>query len=419
MTFRTYHTNILLRILILAVFLTLTVFFALSGKWTYSAIIVFACIFSIYELFRFLRKRFAVMDDFFEAVKYRDFSRQYVEDKKTTDIQRLYRGFNTVNEVVRKMNAEKEAQYLYLQKILGMVDIGLLAYEVNSGAVLWVNDSFQDILGFPSFKNVRFIKDRNPGVFDLLFENFYAKPASVELNVHEENVKVLLSNSLFDIGEFSYKLVVIHNIEATLNQTESDAWKKLLSVMTHEIMNSIAPISSLANTLKLQVQAFQKDPEAVDLEIEDLDTGLQSIEKRSDGLMKFAKTYRSLNKVTSHNPEKIPVIELFRNIELLMKPLTNEKEVKLRFKLSQKDLEITADSYLLEQVLINLILNAVEACAGLSEAAVEVIAEKKPDGRIFIRIVDNGPGISSEIIDQIFVTFFTTKNTWGGIGRTR
>lgn len=416
MTFRTYHTSILLRILILAGFLTLTVFFALSGKWTYSAIILFACIVSLYELFRFLRKRFEVMDDFFEAVKYRDFSRQYVEDKKTTDIQRLYRGFNTVNEVVRKMNSEKEAQYLYLQKILEMVDIGLLAYEVNSGSVLWVNDSFQDILGFPSFKNVRFIKARNHGVFDLLFENFYEKPATVELKVHEENVKVLLSNSLFDIGEFSYKLVVIHNIEATLNQTESDAWKKLLSVMTHEIMNSIAPISSLANTLKLQVQAFQNDPETVDLEIEDLDAGLRSIEKRSEGLMKFAKTYRSLNKVISLNPEKIPVIELFRNIEHLMKSLINDKKVRLRYKMSQKDLEITADSYLLEQVLINVILNAVEACKGTKEAVVDVIAEEKPDRRTFIRIVDNGTGITPEVMDQIFVPFFTTKETGSGIG---
>lgn len=416
MTFRTYHTGILIRILILTIFLTLTVYFALSGKWTYGAMIVFACIVSLFDLFRFLKKRFEVMDDFFEAIKYRDFSRQYMEDKKTTDIQRLYRGFNTVSEVMRKMNSEKEAQYLYLQKILEMVDIGLLAYEVNNGTVLWVNDSFQDILGFPSFKNVSFIKARNPGVFNLLFENFYDKPATVELKVHEENVKVLLSNSLFEIEEFSYKLVVIHNIEATLNQTESDAWKKLLSVMTHEIMNSIAPISSLASTLKLQVQAFQNDPEAVHLEIEDLDTGLQSIEKRSEGLMKFAKTYRSLNKVTIHNPEKIPVLELFRNIEHLMKPLTSDKEVRLRCKLSQKDLEITADSYLLEQVLINLILNAVEACAGMAEAVVDVIAEEKPDRRIFIRIIDNGPGISTEIMDQIFVPFFTTKKTGSGIG---
>ncbi len=356
------------------------------------------------------------MDDFFEAVQYRDFSRNYVEDNKSTDIQRLYKGFNTVNKVVRKMNAEKETQYLYLQKILEMVDIGLLAYEINSGKVLWVNESFQDILGFPSFKNVSFIRSRNLEVFELLFENFYSKPAAVELKVQDEVVKVLLSNSMFEIEDLSYKLVVLHNIEATLNQTESDAWKKLLSVMTHEIMNSIAPISSLASTLKSQVQAYQKAPEANELEMEDLDAGLQSIEKRSEGLMKFAKTYRSLNKVTSLSPERIPVIELFQNMEHLMKPLLSDKKVRLKFKISKRDLEITADSYLLEQVLINLILNALEACQSTDTASVEVIAEERPDRRIFIRIVDNGPGISSEIMDQIFIPFFTTKETGSGIG---
>lgn len=356
------------------------------------------------------------MDDFFEAVKYRDFSRSYVEDNKSTDIRRLYKGFNTVNKVVRKMNAEKEAQYLYLQKILEMVDVGLLAYEINSGNVLWVNESFQDTLGFPSFKNVSFIRSRNMEAYELLFEKFYSKPAAVELKVRDENVKVLLSNSMFEIEGFSYKLVVLHNIEATLNETESDAWKKLLSVMTHEIMNSIAPISSLASTLKLQIQAYQKAPEAVDLEMEDLDAGLQSIEKRSEGLMKFAKTYRSLNKVTSLSPEKIPVSELFKNIEHLMNPVISDKRIKLQFKINKKDLEITADSYLLEQVLINLILNAVEACQNTDGAFVNVIAEEKPDRRIFIRIVDNGPGISSEIMDQIFVPFFTTKETGSGIG---
>lgn len=356
------------------------------------------------------------MDDFFEAVKYRDFSRSYVEDNKSTDIKRLYKGFNTVNKVVRKMNAEKEAQYLYLQKILEMVDVGLLAYEINSGKVLWINESFQNTLEVPSFKNVSFIRSRNKEVFDLLFEKFYSRPAAVELKVQDENVKVLLSNSMFEIEDFSYKLVVLHNIEATLNQTESDAWKKLLSVMTHEIMNSISPISSLASTLKLQVQAFQKAPEAYELEMEDLDAGLQSIEKRSEGLMKFAKTYRSLNKITSLSPEKIPVSELFKNLEHLMNPVISDKRIRLQFKMNKKDLEITADSYLLEQVLINLILNAVEACQNTDAGFVEVTAEEKPDRRIFIRVVDNGPGISSEIMDQIFIPFFTTKETGSGIG---
>lgn len=416
MTFKSYHIGILLRILLLTGFLGGMVYFVFTGEWIYSGIIAVLGGLSIYNLFRFLGRRFEVMDDFFESIKYRDFTRKYVEENKSVDIRRLYKGFNTVNEVVRQMDSERETQYLYLQKILELIDIGILAYEAESGKVLWSNGTFEDTLGFPGFKNIKFVRSRNPEVFRELFENYYPKPSAVDLKVGKEHIKVLLSNSLFQIGEQFYKLIVIHNIEETLNRTEADAWKKLLSVMTHEIMNSIAPISSLANTLKTQIQQSQQDPENYPLEIEDLDAGLQSIENRSEGLMKFARTYRSLNKVTKLNLERIGVLELFRNIEHLMKPLAIERNVQLQLAMSNKNLEIEADVYLLEQVLINLLLNALEACETTPGALIELLAESRTDGRILITVMDNGSGISEEIKDQVFVPFFTTKKEGSGIG---
>lgn len=373
-------------------------------------------ILSIYELFRFLSKRFEVIDDFFESVKYRDFSRQYLAENKSKDIRRFYEGFNTVNEVVRKMNSEKETQYLYLQKILELVDIGIMAYETESGKVLWSNASFQNTLECPSFKNINFVSSRNPSVYELIFDKFYPKPTAVEISVQKEAIKVLLSNSIFQIDDKRFKLVVLHNIEDTLNKTESEAWKKLLSVMTHEIMNSIAPISSLANTLKFQVKMHQENPGENILDIEDLDAGLSSIEKRSEGLLKFAKTYRSLNKVTSLNLEKVLVKDLFDNLEHLMKPQLKNKHVALEFQLTDKALEIEIDSYLMEQVIINLILNALEACEGTEKPEVNVMAVKKPNGKIMIAVIDNGSGIPIEIQDQMFVPFFTTKEKGSGIG---
>lgn len=357
-----------------------------------------------------------MIDDFFESVKYKDFSRNYLEENKSKDIQRLYRGFNTVNQVVREMKSEKETQYLYLQKILELVDVGILAYETDTGRVLWMNESFQYTLDFPSFKNISFVKSRNPEAFQLLFDEFYAKPSAVELQVQKENIKVLLSNSIFQIQDKTFKLIVLHNIEDTLNKTESEAWKKLLSVMTHEIMNSIAPISSLANTLKFQVQMHRENPLENLLDVEDIYTGLNSIERRSEGLLKFAKTYRSLNKVTQLNLEKVPVKDLFMNIKSLMQPLIDGQDTELIFTISDDKLEIEIDIYLIEQVLINLILNAVEACEENNKAKIKVISEKKMDGRVFIRVADNGPGIPPEIMENIFVPFFTTKKEGSGIG---
>jgi len=416
MTFKSYHSGILIRILLLVFVLSGLV---LSIFKSYFIAVAFSLIFItilIYEFFRFLSKKFEIIDDFFESVKYKDFSRRYLAENKSKDVKRLYTGFNTVNEVVREINSEKETQYLYLQKILELVDIGILAYEMESGKVLWANDSFQNTLDFPSFKNIRFVSSRNPDVYHLLFKTVYKKPTAVEIKVHRENSKVLLSNSIFKMENKSYKLIVLHNIEDTLNKTESDAWKKLLSVMTHEIMNSIAPISSLANTLKLQVQMTQENPIENQLNIEDLDAGLSSIEKRSEGLLKFAKTYRSLNKVTSLNLELVYVKDLFSSIKHLMQPLLTGKNAELSFSLQKEDLEVEIDSYLMEQVLINLILNAVEACEKFTHAKVAISAERKLDGKIFIRVSDNGTGIPEEIIEDIFVPFFTTKKEGSGIG---
>ncbi|WP_373059932.1 PAS domain-containing sensor histidine kinase [Zunongwangia sp. H14] len=415
MTFKSYHTSILLRVL--AISITAIAFSWLFIHASYSLAVLPAVtgIFLVYEFFRYLSKRFEVIDDFFEAVKYRDFSRNYLAENKTKDISRLYKGFNMVNLTVREINSEKEVQYLYLQKILEMIAIGIFAYNIKTGKSLWINESFQQMLEVPGFKNISFLKSRNPSLYNLIFDHYYAEPTAIELKIHKENLKVLISHSIFRIEENECKLVVIHNIEDTVNKTESEAWKKLLSVMTHEIMNSIAPISSLANTLKMQVRQHLNDSSNL-IEFEDLDAGLSSIGKRSEGLMKFAKTYRSLNKITSLSKEKIEIQVLFKDIEQLMKPSVDKAAVKLHFEIEDKRMEVEADSYLLEQVLINLILNAIEACEEVPGAEVKVHARRKTDGKISIAIIDNGPGISQEIKDQIFIPFFTTKKKGSGIG---
>jgi signal transduction histidine kinase len=296
-----------------------------------------------------------------------------------------------------------------------LVDIGILAFETKNGKVLWANESILNSLDFPSFKNISFVKKRNQKLYNLIFKSFYSDPITLEIPVRKETTKALVSNSKFNVGDNSFQLIVLHNIEDTLNKTESEAWKRLLSVMTHEIMNSIAPISSLAGTLKSQVELFSKNEDREKLDLEDLNIGLTSIEKRSEGLLKFAKTYRSLSKVTHIDKEEVKIVNLFQNLEKLLK--TSEPDhTELIFDISNSNLRIEADSYLLEQILINLILNAFEACKEMGNTEVKVYAEKKFDNQIVISVADNGKGIPEEIKDQIFIPFFTTKKEGSGIG---
>ncbi|WP_332243936.1 HAMP domain-containing sensor histidine kinase [Flavivirga spongiicola] len=356
------------------------------------------------------------MDDFFESVKYRDFSRWFNEKSGAEDLRELHKGFNEVNKTIHEINKEKEAQHLYLKKILELINTGIIAYNIDSGEVLWINDSFKKNLNIPSLKNIQFVKNRKPDLFDSVFVKNHTSENSITVDIENEKTKLLIASSIFQIKEHSYKLIVIQNIDSTLTQNETEAWKKLLSVMTHEIMNSIAPISSLAETLQSKVQQSIEHPENHQIDMNDLDTGIESIKKRSEGLLKFAKTYRSLNKITKLNLSKILVVELFENIKTLMLPSLESKGIALHFEIENFNLEIEIDSYLIEQVLINLILNSVEACKGIESPKIILSTQKSIDGQPIIRIKDNGKGIPNEIIDDVFIPFFSTKKSGGGIG---
>jgi signal transduction histidine kinase len=412
MTFKSYHIGALVRIFILIIAIGSLTYCFLESLYLIAAVILIVLLIITYNFYSFLTRRFEIFEDFFKSIEYRDFTRHYQEKNKPRDIQSLYRGFNTINEVVRDLNSQKETQYLYLQKILELIEIGILAYNTKSGQVLWVNDAFQDTLDFPSFKNISFVKNRNKEIYQLIFERFYSESSALEITVKKETIKVLISHTIFNVEENSFKLIVIHNIEDTINKTESEAWKKLLSVMTHEIMNSITPISSLANTLKLQVEMHHQNPEKNGLDIPDLNIGLTSIEKRSEGLLKFAKTYRSLTKITNIDKEKILISDLFNQLQNLLQ----QNKRNLDFQLHDSNLTVEADSYLLEQVIINIVLNALKACENILHPKVKVSAEKKLDGQVLISITDNGLGIPEEIKDRIFIPFFTTKKEGSGIG---
>ncbi|WP_242446454.1 sensor histidine kinase [Nonlabens agnitus] len=368
------------------------------------------------NIYRYVTKRFVEMDDFFESVKYRDFSRWFVEDRGSQDMRRLHKGFNLVNRTIKEINNDRQAQFVYLQKILAMVNVGIIAFNVETGAVLWINDSFLKLLDFPSFKNISFVKSRRPEIFEELFDKYHTTITSTTLRMRQEDIEVLISDTVFEVEDTSFKLVVIQNIEDTLNHNESEAWKKLLSVMTHEIMNSIAPISSLAETLETNLKESIEKPALQLTDPEDVLAGISSIKKRSEGLMKFAQTYRSLNKVTHLNRTEVYAKDLLDSIQNLLQPSIKEKEVKLEFEVSNPKLQLEIDSYLIEQVLINLIVNAIEATEDFESPQVMVQAMTNSKGNIQIIIRDNGSGIPAEIMESVFVPFFSTKNRGSGIG---
>src|SRR5690606_28538202 len=198
MAYKKYRFAFIARIIILFILLALLAY-SVSIINTY--IIIIAAIGSFiaaFNFYKFIMKRFIEIDDFFEAVKYRDFSRWYSEKHGSKDMQRLHSGFNEVNRTIREVNSEKEAQYLYLQKILEVVQVGIIAYNLKTGYVLWINESLKNMLNIPSIKNISFIQSRKKEIYNELFIKNHTNSTSITLEIENEKNKVLVSHSIFE-----------------------------------------------------------------------------------------------------------------------------------------------------------------------------------------------------------------------------
>jgi two-component system, NtrC family, nitrogen regulation sensor histidine kinase NtrY len=416
MLFKKYEWRIVLQVLLLFATLAVTSFLLVKGWHVYLLIAVPLIIYQVVVFYRFHHKAHKELEQFVESVHYRDFSRYFDEKHAPSDIQPLRKGFNEINTTFKVISKEKETQYQYLQKILELVDTGILSYEEKTGEVVWMNESLKKMLQLPYLKTIHSLEKRDTELYN---DVIALKPGDNKIaSAHQERAsfKVLLSATAFQTDGKIYKLIAFQNVNEALDETESKAWQKLLSVLTHEIMNSIAPISSLAETLKDRLQqsvgVLNNDSGSVD----DLEIGIETIKRRSEGLLKFAETYRNLNRITTLNLRKLYVRDIFENLLQLMQPTLEQKRIELETILKDTDLTLEADINLLEQVLINLVVNAIEAVKDKDNPRIVLTAYVANNRKIVIKVADNGNGISAEVLEKIFIPFFSTKKSGSGIG---
>ncbi|MFC0771804.1 sensor histidine kinase [Terrimonas alba] len=416
MWFKKIEWRILLRVLVLFITLSAGSFLLVKGLYIYLVLLLPVIIYELVEFYRFHNKAHKELDQFVESVHYRDFSRYFDVKHASADIQPLRKGFNEINTTFKVISKEKETQYQYLQKILELVDTGILSYEESSGEVVWMNETLKKMLQLPYLKTIHSLQKRDG---ELYHEIMSLKPGENKIaTAHPErsSFKILLSATAFQTEGRVYKLIAFQNVSEALDETESKAWQKLLSVLTHEIMNSVAPISSLASTLKSRLQesvgALNNDSGSVD----DLEIGIETIKRRSEGLLKFAETYRNLNKITTLNLRKAYVRDIFENLLQLMQPTLEQKNIEVETILKDTDLVVEADTALLEQVLINLVVNAIEAVKDKEEPRIVLSAYVSSNRKIVIKVADNGYGMAEELLDKIFIPFFSTKKSGSGIG---
>lgn len=408
------------RILVRVAFLLITLTaesFCLVNQWYLAAALLSPLIiYLVVDFFHFHREAQKELSQFVEAIHYRDFSRNFDVRHAPAAIQPLRKGFNEINTTFKIISKEKETQYQYLQKILELVDTGILSYKNNDGEVLWMNETLKKMLQLPYLKTIHSLAKRDENLYKDVTALKPGENKIATARADKSAFKVLLSATAFQTDGEKFTLIAFQNVDEALDETESKAWQKLLSVMTHEIMNSIAPISSLANTLKNRLEESYATLDNNRGAVDDLKIGIDTIKRRSEGLLKFAETYRSLNKITTLNLKKVYVRDLFENLYTLMEPTLDKKNIELEIVLKDRGLVLEADTSLVEQVLINLLVNSVDAVKDKEEGRILLSAYMSPEKRVVIKIADNGCGMSAEVLDKIFIPFFSTKKSGSGIG---
>jgi len=416
MTYKKIQWDILTRVLLLLVTLTVAALLLVKGWYVYELLVLPVIVYQVLDFYRYHKQAAYEVEQFVESIQYRDFSRNFNVSQAPEDLKQLRKGFNEINTAFKVISKEKETQYQYLQKILELVDTGIISYEPETGEVVWMNESLKRMLLLPYLKTIHSLQKRDEALYQQVIT---LKPGNSHVaTVHQEKntFKILLSATAFQTEGKKFHLVAFQNINEALDETESQAWKKLLSVMTHEIMNSVAPISSLADTLKNRLQESVQFLDNSNGVVEDLEVGINTIKRRSEGLLKFAEVYRNLNKITNPTLKKVFVRDLFENMHNLMQPTLNQKGIEMEIILKDPELTMEVDANLIEQVLINLIVNAIEAVKECEQPRIILSATLSSNNKLAVKVADNGYGMNEEVMNNIFIPFFSTKKNGSGIG---
>jgi len=360
-------------------------------------------------MYRRIVKPYRDLQDFTEAVCVHDFQRNYSKDSEIF--------FKEIKQAFLDLNTAKELQQQYLKKILELIDIGILAYEIDKHTIFLSNEAFRRMMRMPSVKTINWFKIRNTAFYNDLLNLRAGDNKTLSLNIEQRIINALVNVASFQTDEGNFKLIAFQNVSATLEEVEATAWKRLLSVMTHEIMNSITPVLSLADTLKNRIDGVKNNGKSFKKsDVEDIITGIETIQHRSDGLLQFAETYRNLNRTIILHIAPTNIKQLFENIHRLMNPSLKQQGINFRIITQEHFPLLNIDPVLMEQVLINLIVNASDAVRNQKKPRITLSCDLSLEGKVSLSVSDNGAGIAPDMIDKIFVPFFSTKKKGSGIG---
>ena len=414
-----YSLTIILRVafLTLTLFLLANTFYRDAFFITQFFLLVIAVI-QVFSLIKSVSKTRDEVIDFLQTLEFDDLSIRY-KVSGDSSLDSLQREFNKIMNRLRSLREDKEDEFQYMKNIVQHVGIGLITFNGN-GKVQMINTAAKRLLTINRLNNIDDLKDLSPRLVSIFYKLRTGGRELVRLEIGGDIVQLAVYAIQLTLKGEEFKLISIQNIQTELEEKEMEAWQNLVRVLTHEIMNSVTPITSLATTVETELSLKTRDDlEAVTLhkdDLEDILLAVRTIKKRGMGLSRFVQDFRNLTHIPTPKISEIPVKQLFEEIILLLKKELDDQEIKVSLIVDPIGMVIQADKGMIEQVLINLLKNAIQAFDEHKNRLIELKGYYGEKARPVLSVKDNGSGIEEEAVEKIFIPFFTTKKNGSGIG---
>jgi two-component system nitrogen regulation sensor histidine kinase NtrY len=416
---RNLYFNIILRVLIIVLISCVLGYFAIIDRsFRFSIICFLTLVFLTINLISYLNSTNKKIRFFFDSVRNDDSNLSFPVETRNPALKELYKSMNRVNQQIQQLKIENRQQEQYFRTLLEHLAAGIITFN-DKGFILHANSSARKLLSIDVLTHLQQIERKDQKLFETIINMKPYERKLVAINTEGGEIQLSLKATSFKTKENELVILSVQDIKNELDEKEIESWMKLIRVLMHEIMNSITPITSLSESLSNIYGAGGKPvlPEAVNAKtIATTLQGLNVIKEQGKGLMSFVESYRKLTRVPEPEKKLFKVADLMNRVQILYNSLDKSDKTNLSVSVIKPDLEIYADQNLISQVLINLLKNALEANENNNDGKIRIVISEGFNNHHEIRVIDNGPGISEENLDEIFVPFFTTRQNGSGIG---